>query len=95
MFAVPDAAEAASAIYLMGNTLVVKTLDDIKRPAHEYPVANAQSFEVIHRNRTVCIVSGPKTDNETVSIRCHKFDDFNRTWQMPIPDILTTFESKL
>lgn len=92
-FAVP-VGEAASTMFLMGNKLIVQNLNDISKSIHEYPVANAQSFEILHRNRTVCIVSGPKSDNETVSIHCHSFDDFSITWQLQIPDIFSTFESK-
>lgn len=49
------------------------------------------AFEVIHRNRSVCLIDGVPYD--TPAFHCHSIDDFAVEWQLPTPEIFDDLKS--
>lgn len=50
--------------------------------------ANVQSFDILHENRTVCVINGSNNDNPK-DLTCLSIDDFNKSWIFPKPEVTT------
>lgn len=51
------------------------------------------AFEVIHRNRSVCLIDG--VPYNTPAFHCHSIDDFAVEWQLPTPEIFEDLKSNI
>ncbi|XP_046809386.1 low-density lipoprotein receptor-related protein 1 [Lucilia cuprina] len=79
-------------------SLIFLTQSNVRRinPYNGTLLANLNSndisaIEIWHRNRTLCAMySSPWT---AVDMKCFRIDDFNVTWSMPLPELITSTHS--
>ncbi|XP_067627209.1 prolow-density lipoprotein receptor-related protein 1 isoform X1 [Eurosta solidaginis] len=78
-------------------SLVFFTQNDMRRISSNgelldhYVSGELSAIEIWHRNRTVCAMYSSAWT--TVSMRCHRIDDLNASWPMPLPEMVTSMHS--
>lgn len=79
-------------------SLVFFTQDDMRRVdsngvlLDHFVSGEVSAIEIWHRNRTVCAMYSSAWT--TVSMRCHRIDDMNVSWPMPLPGIVASMLCK-
>ena len=80
-------------------SLVFLTTTDVRRinPYNgklldQLNATDISAIEIWHRNRTLCAMYSSRW--EAVDMKCYRIDNFNVTWSMPLPELITSIHCK-
>ncbi|XP_031616659.1 prolow-density lipoprotein receptor-related protein 1 isoform X3 [Contarinia nasturtii] len=84
--------ETASIIFITENNIKKVPLGSESFNKSQQYLANIQTFDIWHANRTICAINGSNSNNPK-DLTCFNVDNFNEIWKFPKPEIITRLNS--
>lgn len=90
LFSTVPPSENASLVFFTQTDM--RRVDSNGELQDHFVSGEVSAIEIWHRNRTVCAMYSSAWT--TVSMRCHRIDDLNANWLMPLPEMVGSMHCK-